>query len=255
MSALFRFRAWWNYRRAAHSKHGVHSPFVFELITRVFPNTKNQTFENHPAEVQRRKFLANTEQITVTDFGTGNSGSRKIADIAKHAAKQTAQGQLLHRIASHFKPQYMLELGTSLGITTAYMATATDFKTFISLEGCAETAKRAQGHVEALRVDVRVGEFKQTLSDALHDLPQLDFVFFDGNHRYQPTLDYFRACLPHIHNDTVFVFDDIHWSEEMERAWTEIAAHERVRVSIDVFDFGIVFFRKEQKKQHFVLKF
>ncbi|MGL4597368.1 MAG: O-methyltransferase [Bacteroidia bacterium] len=255
MSALFRLRAWWNYRKAALSKHGVHSPFVFDLITNIFPDKQKTAFENHPAEIQRRQFLTSTESIAVTDFGTGVSGPRKISDIAKHAAKQQAQAQLLHRIVSHAKPQYMLELGTSLGITTAYLASATNFTQFISLEGCAETATRARGHVEGMRVDVRVGEFNQTLSSALDDLPKLDFVFFDGNHRYQPTLAYFNACLQNIHNDTLFIFDDIHWSAEMEQAWNEIAAHPQVRVSIDLFDFGLVFFRQEQPKQHFVLKF
>src|SRR5665213_376121 len=134
MSKLNPLAAYLHYRKNSVTKHGVHSPFVFELITKVFPAEKQDILPEHIAEDWRTECFLNKSIINVTDLGTGNSGARKISDIAKHSAKKSKQGQLLHRIVQHFKPKKMLELGTSLGITTLYEATATDFSNFITLE-------------------------------------------------------------------------------------------------------------------------
>ncbi len=99
------------------------------------------------------------------------------------------------------------------------------------------------------------GNIDQTLAAHVPALESIDLVFFDANHRYEPTLRYFETCLPKTHNDSLFVFDDIHWSAEMERAWAEIKAHPAVTVTIDLFWVGLVFFRREQPKQDFVLRF
>lgn len=258
MTAFHHVGAFLSYRKHAVSKHGVHSPFVFDLITKVFPNNRKEDLSENIAEDWRTECRINNSFINVTDLGTGNSGPRKIADIASKAAKSPKEGFLLHRIVKRFQPKKMLELGTSLGITTLHEASATKFEKFITLEGCPETAAFAKKAFQKyeLPVEVRTGNFDATLPAALNDLGKLDYVFFDGNHREKPTLAYFEACLPFIHNDTLFIFDDIHWSEEMESAWEKIKQHSKVRLTIDVFHFGLVFFREEQKeKEHFVLKF
>lgn len=237
------------------SKHGIHSPFVFDLITKVFP-ARMENEEEHPVENWRTECLLDHSIIHVTDFGTGESGPRKISFIAKHAAKSPNEGQLLHRIVKHFKPENILELGTSLGISTNYLASACAFKKFVTLEGCPETAKIAAKGLRDQKVEIVTGEFDLTLPLAVRDLRQLDFVFFDGNHREKPTLKYFDTCLPYSQNNSVFIFDDIHWSEEMESAWEKIKVHPSVKLTIDTFHFGIVFFRKEQlEKEHFVVRF
>ncbi len=258
MATLHPFSAYVRYRKNSVTKHGVHSPFVFELITEVFPAEKEDILPEHIAEDWRTECFLNKSVINVTDLGTGISGPRKISDIAKHAAKKPKQGQLLHRIVNHFQPKKLLELGTSLGITTLYEATATDFEKFITLEGCPETAAIAKKGFErsSLNVEIRIGDFGKTLKDALLSLGKVDYVFFDGNHREEPTLDYFETCLPFSHKDSVFIFDDIHWSAEMESAWEKIRQHPKTRLSIDLFHFGIVFFREEQlAREHFILRF
>jgi predicted O-methyltransferase YrrM len=258
MTALHHVSAFLSYRRNAVSKHGVHSPFVFDLVTKIFPRNRKEDISDNIAEEWRTECSVNNSTINVTDLGTGNSGQRKIADIASRSAKSPKEGFLLHRIVKRFQPKKMLELGTSLGITTLHEASATRFEKFITLEGCPETAALAKKAFEKyeLPVEIRIGDFNETLPAALKDLGKLDYVFFDGNHREKPTLDYFEACLPFIHNDTLFIFDDIHWSEEMERAWEKIKAHSQVRLTIDVFHFGLVFFRQEQKeKEHFILRY
>jgi predicted O-methyltransferase YrrM len=243
--------------QAKRKGHGVHSPFVFELATKVFPPQQEEDFSDHPAEDWRTECSMNNAFIDVTDFGTGASGKRKISSIVNRAAKSPREGQLLYRLVQHFRPEKMLELGTSLGVTTLYEASANRFEKFISLEGCPQTAALAKTIFAKnnFDVDVRVGEFSSTLAKALKDLGETDFVYFDGNHREKPTLDYFEACLPYAHAESVFVFDDIHWSEEMESAWEKIKANDKVKLTIDVFHFGLVFFREENKeKEHFRIK-
>ncbi|MDQ3110410.1 MAG: class I SAM-dependent methyltransferase [Bacteroidota bacterium] len=256
--SLHQVSAFLSYRKNAISKHGVHSPFVFELVSKVFPKNRKEDISENIAEDWRTECRVNNSVINVTDLGTGNSGLRKISDIASKSAKSPKEGFLLHRIIKRFQPKKMLELGTSLGITTLHQASATSFGKFITLEGCPESAAFAKKAFQKyeLPVEIRTGNFDETLPAALKDLGKLDYVFFDGNHREKPTLAYFELCLPYIHNDTLFIFDDIHWSEEMERAWGKIKAHPQARLTIDVFHFGLVFFRQEQKeKEHFVLKF
>ncbi|MGL5892443.1 MAG: O-methyltransferase, partial [Bacteroidia bacterium] len=213
-------------------------------------------FSSHPAEAWRTLCLNNNDTIEVSDFGTGASGPRAIADIAKNAAKSQNAAQLLYRIVRHFAPGTMLELGTSLGITTLYQQSAAPDARFITIEGCPQTSALAEQvfRQQHTKVELRTGTFENELLPALQTLKSVDYVYFDGNHRKQPTLDYFRTCLPFAHENAVFVFDDIHWSPEMEEAWKEIKADTGVTVAIDVFDFGLVFFRKGQVKEDFVIR-
>ncbi|GAB3962016.1 class I SAM-dependent methyltransferase [Spirosoma harenae] len=212
-----------------------------------------------------RKSLRKSRQlITITDFGAGSkiNGSRQrtIGDIARHSQKPARFGRLLFRLIRRFEAKTIIDLGTSLGITTAYMAEATQSYSgqVITFEGCPETASIARQNFDQLgiqNVELIVGNLDETLAHKIASLPPIDFVFFDANHRYEPTVRYFETCLANIHNDTVFVFDDIHWSDEMEQAWAYVKTHSQVSVTVDLFWVGLVFFRKEQPEQHFVLRF
>jgi predicted O-methyltransferase YrrM len=251
-------KSWLRYRKESATKHGVHSPFVFDLVTKVFPGKNADELASHAAEDWRTECMLSKREINFTDLGTGESGAKKIAQIAKRSAKRPKQGQLLFRIINHFQPKKMLELGTSLGITTMYEASAVEFEKFISLEGSDEAvaeAKKGFAKYEITQPEFRAGAFEKNLLPALQELKSVDYVFFDGNHREEPTLNYFETCLPFAHKDSIFIFDDIHWSEEMESAWEKIKSHPKVKLTIDVFHFGIVFFREEQKeKEHFILR-
>jgi len=151
----------------------------------------------------------------------------------------------------------MLELGTSLGVCTLYQAEGAKNSKFISLEGDPKIAEQAKFNLKEYNisnVEIRIGEFGKTLKKTCDELKRLDYVFFDGNHSLQPTLDYFETCLKYAHNESVFIFDDIHWSEEMEKAWEKIKTNPQVKISVDLFHMGIVFFKAEKKaKEHFVL--
>jgi predicted O-methyltransferase YrrM len=256
MPGLYPFCAYLKYKRVASSKHGVHSPFVFDLVTKTFPADQTD-YTAFSAELWRNECLSSSEEINVTDFGTGTSGKRRIADIAKRAAKSPAAAQLLHRIVKRFAPKNILELGTSLGISTNYMYAGNPSANIITLEGCPQTAAKAHSCFSKYHVNAKVvtGDFDTTLQTALDEIRSVDLVYIDGNHRKAPTLHYFSLLKKYSHNDSVLIFDDIHWSAEMEEAWSEIKSDPDIHVSIDVFHFGIVFFRKEQVKEDFVLKF
>jgi predicted O-methyltransferase YrrM len=256
MPGLYPFCAYLKYKRVASSKHGVHSPFVFDLVTKTFPADQTD-YTAFSAELWRNECLSSSEEINVTDFGTGTSGKRRIADIAKRAAKSPAAAQLLHRIVKRFAPKNILELGTSLGISTHYMYAGNPSANIITLEGCPQTAAKAHSCFSKYHVNAKVvtGDFDTTLQTALDEIRSVDLVYIDGNHRKAPTLHYFSLLKKYSHNDSVLIFDDIHWSAEMEEALSEIKSDPDIHVSIDVFHFGIVFFRKEQVKEDFVLKF
>ena len=258
-----RFRFLWSYLvyalTARHvNGHDVHSPLVFEFITELLED--NRRFYSFSAiEAQRSKLLASTQHIQVRDFGAGANRpqQRRIATIARRALVKPAFGQLYFKMINHYKSLRILELGTSLGISSAYLATANSKAQVISLEGCPETAAQAAALHQRLgihNVAIRVGNFSEQLKPALESLNGVDFVYFDGNHQYQPTVDYFEACLPYAHSGSVFVFDDIRWSSEMRRAWQYICSHHNVVLTIDLFFVGLVFFKAHTARQHFVVK-
>ena len=262
MYQLFAYLRYWLLRSG--TAHGLHSPFVFGLYTTVIRHTgEYRAFAR--VEKRRQALLASSQVIDVTDFGAGSqvaSGGgrrRAVRAIARHAAKPPRLAQLLFRLVNYFQPATILELGTSLGLTTAYLALADSRSRVLTFEGCPNTAAVARqtfDELGAMNVRLVEGNLDQTLPATLATLAEpLDFVFFDGNHRYEPTLRYFEACLANAHADSVFVLDDIHWSAEMERAWAAIKAHPSVTVTIDLFYVGLVFFRKKQGREDFWLRY
>jgi predicted O-methyltransferase YrrM len=257
---LFQLLAYLRFWLRSGNAHGLHSPFVFGLYTSAVRHTGR--YGAYAAVEARRKQLLNSPvSISVTDFGagshTGAGRQRRVADIARTAAKPPHLAQLLFRLVNYFRPATILELGTSLGLTTAYLAVADSRHHITTFEGCPNVAGIARETFSALNISsVRIveGNIDDTLAPTLAALPPVDFVFFDGNHRYEPTLRYFELCLARRTDESVFVFDDIHWSEEMERAWEAIKTHPDVTVTVDLFYIGLVFFRKNQPKQHFSLR-
>jgi predicted O-methyltransferase YrrM len=206
--------------------------------------------------------LQSTESIDVLDLGAGskriNSNRRKISDIARFSAVDRKNGELLFKLVNYFQPKTIVELGTSLGIGTLYLAAADSRNTVYSIEGCPETAKKAKENFNSFgtkNIISRIGGFDEILHVILQEINKVDFVYFDGNHRKEPTLKYFELCLEKAHSETIFVFDDIHWSPEMESAWKIIQNHEKVTLSLDLFQKGIIFFKPELSKQHFIIRF
>ena len=267
MDVYSKYRQALNYLRyyftAANGKgHGMHSPFVFDFIKTVL-NDRQSYPDYQTVEKLREEMLTDKRILSVRDFGAGSvvnkSDHRTIASIAKNAAKPGKYGQLLYRMVKKYKPAATLELGTSLGITTSYLALAGPYMKLVTMEGSPAIAETARQNFKNLRlrgIEMVEGNFDETLLAALASLSTVDLVFIDGNHRREPTLRYFQQLLDKINPQSILVFDDIHWSPEMEAAWEVIRSHEAVRCSIDLFFIGIVFFREEFKeKQHFAIRF
>lgn len=251
----------------AGNQHNVHSPFVYNLYTSVIQG-EEEFYAFEELEKLRQELLSDRTKLEITDFGAGSKALkngkkakyRTVSQIAQTSAISSKKAQLLFRLVEHFNPKTIIELGSSLGISTLFMALASDNQnsTIITFEGCPQIAEKANENFEELEqdhIETIVGNIDETLSKTLLSVPVLDFVFLDANHRYEPTITYFNQILEKSHNDTVIILDDIHWSEEMEKAWEEIKNNDKVTVSIDLFQLGLVFLRKEQPKQHFDLRF
>jgi predicted O-methyltransferase YrrM len=246
-----------------HSKneHGVHSPFVFDLVTKCFyDNTKYSEYEL--LKSYRKSLLENKNTIEVTDFGAGSrvfkSNVRAISKIAQTAGITPKNAELLFRIVRYFQPKSILEIGTSLGLATSALSLANENTKIITLEGCPNTMNQCAIQLQDKNSNFQNIEFINTeFSSYLKTIPTQpithQLIYFDGNHSKKATLDYFEALLPTISNDSVWIFDDIHWSADMEEAWEIIKNHPKVSVTIDTFQWGIVFFRAEQEKEHFII--
>lgn len=255
MNQIFSYlKFWWK----SKNQHGIHSPFVYNLITQCF---YDQSSYNSYSKLKqyRRDLLNNPNAIEVTDLGAGshviNRKMRTISQIAKHAGTTHHRAKLLFRLVHYFKCNTILELGTSLGIATYAMHLGHSNSNITTIEGCPNLSKFSEDGFKRLKlsnITVLTGDFKNVLQTLTSN--RYDFIFIDGNHQKEATLDYFKTLLPTVHNDSVFIFDDIHWSKGMTEAWETILQHPKVTVSIDTFFWGFVFFRKEQVKEHFTIR-
>ena len=251
------------YLTASNAKgHGVHSPFVFEFIKNVLLDKK--VYDCYSSiEDCREGLLSNKELIEVEDFGAGSSltpsSRRKVNAILRSSVKSKKYGQLLFRMVQYYQPAVLLELGTSLGITSSYLSFGNPSAKLFTCEGAASIAAIAQKNFDSMHLDnieIIKGDFTKTLPSLLANLKKIDFVFVDGNHRKSSTINYFHQLLDHSNATSIFVMDDIHWSSEMEEAWLHIQNHPAVTLTIDLFFIGIVFFNPDFKvKQHFTIRF
>ena len=251
------------YITAANGRgHGIHSPFVFKFITEVL-NDNRSFYPYYPIEAIRQEMLTSAAVIEVVDFGAGSYGlkgkQRKVKDIAFSSLKSPKYARLLFRIANYFQPENILELGTSLGITTAYLASAKNSAKVYTLEGAADIAEIAKYNFRKLGLNNIIqitGNFDDTLTGVLEQMKSADLVFIDGNHRREPTLRYADQLRSYLHAGSIVILDDIHWSKEMEEAWDIVRKDPSVTCSIDLFFIGILFYNPDFKtKQHFVIRY
>lgn len=263
MNFLWSIKSYFNYLTKAKSKNVIHSPFVFEIVTNVLHDKTEYPDYALLNEVKKRQ-SERVDTIETDDFGAsaGKAGytTKRLrkGKLVKQRTTKNAQLRLLYRLIKFMKPEVILELGTAAGISAGYMKKGHPAAKLITLEGCASLADFAYdtfkklGHTD---IEVISGNFDVTLDDVIAHEEKLDFVFFDGNHRKEPTIRYFESCLNKSTTQSVFVFDDIHWSAEMEEAWEIIKANQQVSVTIDLYWMGLVFFKKGITKQDFVIRY
>ncbi|HSG68416.1 MAG TPA: class I SAM-dependent methyltransferase [Bacteroidales bacterium] len=247
----------------AKSRFRVHSPFVYKFYTDVILRKEsNEVFDR--IEYLRRSLLRQRSLLETTDFGTGASGNayktrfRQVKHVTRYSSIGPRYGRLLHRLTTFASPAEILEIGTAMGISTMYIASAAPGSHLVTMEGCAVIAEKAHENFISMgleNIEVDLGNFDQLLGKSLDRFPKLDLVFIDGNHKKESTLKYFKQILPKLHENSILVIDDIHWSQGMEQAWKEITRSNKVSISIDIYKMGILLFRKEIAKEDFVLKF
>ena len=251
------------YKIHARSKFKVHSPFVYTFYTEVILNNDQQPVYEM-IEKERSKLLVQRSLLETTDFGARASGSeyktsfRQVKNITRHSSVPPKLGRLLHRLVAFSGAEEILEIGTAMGISTLYIASAAPSSRIMTMEGCAVIAEKARKNFDALgykNIKLLMGNFDKLLAKGLKQFDTLDFVLIDGNHRKEPTLEYFKQILPKLHSESIMVIDDIHWSSGMEEAWKEIIKNEKVSISIDLFRAGILLFKKDIAKEDFVLRF
>ena len=240
------------------NQHGVHSPFIFDLVTKCFYDRKK--YDSYKILKQYRKQLYNNDLVIfIKDFGAGSrvfkSDARKISQVARNTGITKKRSQLLYRLSKYFKSNSVLELGTSLGMATSALSLGNPESSIITIEGCPETASIAKqqfAEYNLNNINLIIGNFHDELNNL--QIKKFNLVYIDGNHQKEATLSYFNSLLKTIDNDTLIILDDIHWSNGMTEAWEIIKQHKEVTVTVDTFFWGFVFFRKEQLKQHFKIR-
>ena len=247
--------------RLSKNRHGVHSPFVYNLVTKCF-NDKKIYPEYETLKSHRKALRKDASLIEMKDFGQGSrvfkKNARKVSAVLKNAGMRKKRQKLLFRLARYFEAENILELGTSLGLGTVALSLSNEFAAINTVEGCPNTLQKAQQYFEKFNlhnIEIHQKFFSEYLSESRSlGTEKFDLIFIDGDHNGARTLQYFHSLLKNVHNDSIIIFDDIYWSKDMTDAWQQIIANEKVTVSIDTFQWGMVFFRKEQPKQHFVIR-
>jgi len=251
---FFRIKSYISFIIKSKNKHGVHSPFVFDLITKCF-NKKNPTNFDQLFLKYKKELFKNTSTINVTSNGT-ISNMRQVSKIYKSTGISNKSAKLLIKLMQYYKPTSVIEIETSLGLSTVALSISLPNSSITTIEECTKTGNIAQNlfnKYQFKNIKLIIGNFNETLVKQLNK-NTFDFVFFNGNHTKKATLDYFKLCLSSIHNNSFFLFNNIYRNLEMKQAWEEIKKNPSVTITIDTYQWGIVFFRKEQQKEHFTIR-
>jgi len=246
---------YFDYLKESVNRHDVHSPFVYDLVEDVFRQPLSK-FKSNKIELERKFLLKNNSPVFIDDLGAKKSRETKVKEIAAHSLKEPKHAAILGKLVEQYAPKTVLEFGTSLGITTAYLSQgATRVYTIEGSEAVLDQAKLVWKNLDLDKIHSFLGPFDDLLDQVWSEIEQPSMIFIDGNHTYRGTLGYFEYFIDRLNTDSFIVFDDIHWSAGMEEAWKKIIADKRVSLSVDIFEMGIIFFRKGVEKQHFVIRF
>lgn len=243
-----------NYRWKAKRRHGVHSPFVYELTDKCFRLPVSSTYQERMKSLKNR-LRNNQKLIKITDHGAGShrlGASRKVGDIYATSSSKGKYGRMLFQLMKHYQLNSALELGTSLGIGTTCLSTGNSGAIVTTIEGCPNTYQEAVSNFDFLglsNVDARLGTFSKVIPELERE--NYDLIFIDGHHDGEALLDYIDQLIVHSHDDTFFILDDIRWSKSMKHAWNMLVADDRFHVSIDLFRMGVLLRRPQQNKEHF----
>lgn len=244
---------------------GIHSPYLFELVRFVLRD-ENAFYCFAQIEGRRSLLLDCEDTIKVLDFGSAGSPegtliSRRVCDIARTHLESPRMAQVLFRLTNFLtqkqhRPLKILELGTSLGITTAYLAAADSRNSVRTYEGSKAVLQIAQGVWKALKME-NIEWVEGNIDDTLcgnNDQTRLDLAYVDANHTYDATMRYADLLLGRMDEKGIVVLDDIHFSEQMERAWETLKTDPRVTTSMDLYSMGLLFVDPHYLKRHYIIR-
>jgi predicted O-methyltransferase YrrM len=278
-AAYYSLKQYLKFLARSKNQHGVHSPFVYELVTQCFYDIRH--FMDYERLGQFRRELVKSDKVLqVTDLGSGsrvdqlNKSSKKVQSMLRHAGASKKKQRLLYRLGAYFKPAQILELGTHLGMGTTALSLGAKPKRIITVEGCPETAQYTQNNLshwsqnnpELSAIELLNNNFEDFLNEfqdlqdiqnskmALNSHATFDLIYLDGHHDGPATLSYFESLKKYTRDTTVLIIDDIHWSAGMSDAWQHIIKDPKVSVSIDTFFCGFLFFHPTQAKEDFVIR-
>lgn len=258
---LFAIRSYITYWLDQVDRHSLHSPFFYDFYTKVVKGKNPAHVKSDVIESLRKKLLHTNQFIDVHDLGAGSgilkTQQRNVKDIARTSLSPAKYAQLYARIIAHFNCKTIVELGTSLGINALYLASlpGANVTTFEGSQTIADIAESTFQSVGNPGIRLIRGDISKTLPQFISQSGKIDLAFIDANHRYEATIQYFRLLLPRMHEKSVLLLDDIHYTREMETAWDELRLHPLVYGSADLYRVGILLFDPSLNKQHVVLQF
>lgn len=238
------------------NEHGIQASFLFHLYTELY-KTKKEYYIFQEIEQERLRLINSNESVLFTDLGTGNDRPLLISKIAKSTLSDKKISSFLFRVINHFDFTQVIELGTSLGINTCYLASANTKAKITTFEGCPniqKIAKETAHNLSIKNIDFILGDINQTLSQQLLKTKKIDLFYIDANHTYEATMNYYNMCFPFFHQNTIVILDDINWSIGMDKAWNEIKNSKAVTISINLFRTGILFYNNDLQKEEFYLR-
>lgn len=258
MADFFQIKTYLNYWLDSVNEHSLHSPFLYDLYTKVINVEPTPDLE---IEKLRFDLLKTHREIDVEDLGVKsrhfNNAKRKISEVAETSLSSIRLSSLYYRLVEYAEAKTIVELGTSFGLNTLYLARKKGAKiyTFEGSDSIAEVAGDTFTFSGAKNIELIKGNINSTLYSTLSRIPKVDFAFIDANHQYDATRKYFEELLMKVHHKSILVIDDIHGNAGIHKAWKEICQHDLVHTTMDLYRCGILFFDPSLTKQHVVLQF
>jgi len=224
---------------------GVHSPFVYDLITNVIEE-KSDFYAFSDISIAQLQLLQNEHVIQY--------GRKRIAvkEALKRFGITTKEGKFLFRLTNHYKPHTILSIGSSMGLAplclTRYNATVQ----CIILEyeqDIAEIAKQILNKEKNTALNIKIGAYHELLPESIVQLQRIDCVFIGKDVGVNDWDTVFEQCEPFIHDSTFFVLAGIRSSTDKQNYWMQYRQHPSVTIAVDLFDMGLLFFQPKLHKQ------
>lgn len=252
------FFSYLNYWLLKQDRHSLQSPKIFQLFEGLKAFSEARKEQDLEIEDIRINFLQDNREIEILDLGAGSKKvpgrHRKISRITKYSTSSRKFNQLYQYFAGLTPAENIIELGTCMGLNARYLSKVSNGNVY-TFEGSEQLLKAAFSKNKPSNIIPIIGPIELTLPDFLKENPIVDFALIDANHTYEGTINFFKNLVKHIHSNSIIAVGDIHWSKGMEKAWKEIKEHTQVKLTLDFYECGIVFFDYPAEKSHFILDY